>query len=99
MNDIKIQLINDLLRKKEEFSFNEFLFKLRQYHGYSRPFVQSHTGIHEVRLFHIEYGTFKRRLKDLEIIMLSRFYHLDPKELKDMAEKHYNRAVLPKRYA
>src|SRR6185503_443086 len=90
MPRIKINIIKDLISKRDEYNFSEFLLRLREYHGYTRPFVQECTGINQVRLFYLEHGLFKRGVKELEISALSSFYDVPYLILKELADRFYN---------
>lgn len=77
--------LKKVLDREQDMKFPEFLQEIRLAYGQSRTNVCLDLNFSEMRMFCLETGAFRRFAPDIEIEMISNYYGIDSKTMKQKA--------------
>ena len=88
MNKIELTLekVNNLIAKEAKFDFPQFLTEIRKCYGLTRRTASKEMKYPELKLFHLETGTFRNRIGFEEIQPIADYYNIDSVLLHQKAD-------------
>lgn len=85
--DLTAFRLKKLCEEEALYDFPDFLRIVRKMHGMNRRYVCQDVSITETRLYYLETGQFKKTPEKEELILIGKFYGIDPDQLMRKVNK------------
>lgn len=79
--------VSYLIAKENKYDFPQFLTEIRKCFGLTRRSACKEMQYPEMKMFHLESGTFRRHVPFEDIIQISEYYDVDSSILKQKADE------------